>query len=105
MILAVAATIGAWHTAHPLRAARAAHAVVVADDAVYALGGSGGQTAVERFDGTRWRVATQLPHGGLNAPAAVTLAGRIYVLGGFAQQTTLPTDTVDVYDPRVDTWT
>ena len=104
MLLALAATVGAWHTAPPLPTARAAHAVVVNGDSVYVLGGSGGQVDVDRFDGARWTIATQLPHGALNAPAAVALGGRIYVLGGFAAQTNLPSDAVDVYDPRANTW-
>jgi N-acetylneuraminic acid mutarotase len=68
------------------------------------LGGSGGQLGVERFDGKHWTVATQLPHGGLNAPAAVALCGRIYVLAGFEQQTNVPTAQVDVYDEQTSTW-
>jgi N-acetylneuraminic acid mutarotase len=104
MLLAVAATIGSWHAAPPLLTARAAHAVVATSDAVWVLGGSGGETGVERFDGKRWAVATHLPHGGLNAPAAVALGGRIFLIGGFADQTNLPVDTVDVYDPHANTW-
>jgi N-acetylneuraminic acid mutarotase len=100
MLLAVAS----WHTAPPLLTARAAHAVVATSDAIYVLGGSGGETNVERFDGKRWTVATTLPHGGVNAPAAVTLEGRIYLIGGFSQQTNLPVNTVEVYDPHAKTW-
>jgi N-acetylneuraminic acid mutarotase len=105
MLLALAAAIGTWHVGPPLLTARAAHAVVAATDGIYVLGGSGGQTSVERFDGKHWTVETNLPHGGLNAPAAAVLAGRIYVIGGFAEQTNLPVDTVDVYDPHTGAWT
>src|SRR3954454_9148966 len=99
-----AVVAGAWHTARPLVHARAAHAVVASHDALWALGGSSGETAVERFDGKRWTKATTLPHGGLNAPAAVVLDGRIYVIGGFEQQTNLPTARVETYDPRAKHW-
>src|SRR5881394_2530275 len=104
MLLALAATVGVWHTAPPLHTARAAHAVVATTDAVYVLGGSAGQLGVERFDGRRWTVATQLPHGAVNAPGAAVLDGRIYLSGGFESQTNLPTDAVEVYDPHANTW-
>ena len=108
MVLAVAAVVvGSWSKAPPLLAARSAHAVVATGDAVYALGGSGaGGTplGVERFDGKRWSVATTLPGDGLNAPAAVALGGRIYLIGGFAGTTNLPVDSVQVFDPSSATW-
>lgn len=69
------------------------------------LGGSGGQVEVDRFDGHRWTAATRLPAGGLNAPAAVALGGRIWLIGGFEQQTNLPTAAVHVYDPGRGSWT
>jgi N-acetylneuraminic acid mutarotase len=99
-----AVVIGTWHAAPPLHDARAAHAVVATRSAIYVLGGSSGTTGVERFDGARWRVVAHLPHGGLNAPAAVALGGRIYVVGGFEEQTNLPTDRVEVYDPARNRW-
>src|SRR5206468_2696832 len=109
MVVAVTAVaLGSWHRAASLRSARAAHAVVVADDAIYVLGGTGGggaPTGVERFDGRAWKVVTHLPHGGINAPAAVTLNHRIYVIGGFADQTNLPTAAVEIYDPAANAWT
>jgi len=104
LALAATATVGSWHAAPPLLTARAAHAVVATSEAIYVFGGSSGQTGVERFDGKHWTVATQLPHGGLNAPAAVVLNQRIYLIGGFEEQTNLPTAAVDVYDPSANTW-
>ena len=108
MVLAVAAVVvGSWSKAPPLLAARSAHAVVAVGESVYALGGSGaGGTPleVERFDGKRWRVAGMLPGDGLNAPAAVALGGRIYLIGGFAGTTNLPVDSVQVFDPASATW-
>jgi N-acetylneuraminic acid mutarotase len=105
VVIALAATLAsAWHAAPQLRTPRAAHAVATATDAIWVVGGSGGQLGVERFDGQRWTVATQLPHGGLNAPAAAVAGGRLYVLGGVEEQTNLPTDAVEVYDPRTHAW-
>src|SRR5215218_1967567 len=67
-----------WTCAAPMLSGRAAHAVVVADGSIVALGGTGKSgtpvKSVERFDGRRWRVETQLPvPGGLNATAAAAI--------------------------------
>jgi N-acetylneuraminic acid mutarotase len=98
-------TVGSWTEAPPLRRARAAHAVVAAADAIYALGGSGaGSAIVERFDGTSWRIATRLPNGPVNAPAAAVLGGRIYVIGGFSAASNAPLTDVGVYDPAAASW-
>lgn len=87
--------------------ARSAHAVVALDDAIYALAGSGAGARpvieVERFDGARWTVETSLPEG-LNAPAAVAIGPRIYLIGGFSGVSNLPTDRVRVYDTRTREW-
>jgi hypothetical protein len=105
---APAAAAGAWQAAPPLLHARAAHAVVATRDAIYALAGTGRGGApvlpVERFDGAQWRIDTTLPGPGLNAPAAVALDGRLYVIGGFATDTNVPTDRVHVYDTRTRRW-
>jgi N-acetylneuraminic acid mutarotase len=90
-----------------MRNARSAHAVVATENAIYALGGSGvpgGVLEVERFDGRMWVAETTLPAGGLNAPAAVVLGGRVYVIGGFEGLTNIPTVRVHVYDPVTQTW-
>jgi len=87
--------------------ARAAHAVVSTQTAIYALAGtgkSGPVVDVERFDGSAWAVETLLPGKGLNAPAAVVLNDRIYLIGGFSTLTNMPTDGVEVYDPATKTW-
>jgi N-acetylneuraminic acid mutarotase len=97
--------VGSWTKAPSLSNPRAAHAVVATADAIYALGGSGpGSATVERFDGTAWHAATQLPDGALNAPAAVALDGRVYVIGGFSGTTNEPVTDVNVYDPSTGAW-
>jgi N-acetylneuraminic acid mutarotase len=101
------ATVGSWKRAAPLRHARSAHAVVATREAIYALAGSGvpgGVLEVERFDGWAWVAETTLPAGGLNAPAAAVLDGRIYLIGGFEGLTNLPTARVHVYDPAAKEW-
>jgi N-acetylneuraminic acid mutarotase len=99
---------GAWDSAPSLLHARAAHAVVAGDAAIHVFAGTGTGGApvlpVERFDGQTWQVVAQLPGPGLNAPAAVAHGDRIYLIGGFATDTNIPTDQVHVFDPRTNTW-
>lgn len=98
----------AWDRVAPMIQPRAAHAVVATDEAIYALAGTGRGGApvldVERFDGERWAVETTLPGRGCNAPAAVALDGRIFLIGGFDTTTNTPLDRVDVYDPSTHAW-
>lgn len=101
------ALAGTWDEGPPLLQARAAHAVVATDDSIYALAGTnadGPVLAVERFDGRIWSEVTTLPGEGLNAPAAVVLAGRIYLIGGFGTTTNVPVATVLVLDPATGDW-
>jgi len=88
--------------------ARSAHAVVSNGKAIYAIGGTGAGGApvleVERFDGRTWQDLSRLPGDGLNAPAAVAIGDRIYVIGGFKTTTNVPTDEVLVFDTRARTW-
>lgn len=106
--LAVAATQGSrWHARPDLRQARAAHAVVSTRTAIYALAGtgpSGPVLEVERYDGGQWVAETQLPGAGLNAPAAVVLGDKIYLIGGFNTTTNVPSSDVLVYDIAHAAW-
>ena len=99
---------GVWSAAPPMRHARAAHAVVSTGTALYALAGTGAGAApvlaVEKFDGKAWTEETTLPSDGLNAPAAVVIGERIYLIGGFSTVTNVPTSGVHVYDVARRTW-
>ena len=103
-----ARSTGAWRTEPSMLHARAAHAVVASDGGIFALAGTGTGALpvleVERFDGKRWTVETELPGDGLNAPAAVFLDGRIYLIGGFSTVTNVPVADVLTYDPRAKRW-
>jgi N-acetylneuraminic acid mutarotase len=103
-----AAAVQPWQRVAPLRHARAAHAVVSDGRAIYALAGTDERgipvREVERFDGSRWRVETQLPGAVLNAPGAVVVDGRIYVIGGFGGVGNVPIATVRTYDLRTKRW-
>jgi len=97
-----------WQAAPPMANARSAHAVVSTDNAIYALGGTGAGGApvldVEWFDGKVWRTETKLPGEGLNAPAAVAIGRRIYLIGGFKTVTNVPTSEVLIYDTGTHSW-
>jgi N-acetylneuraminic acid mutarotase len=99
---------GHWSEAAPMLTGRAAHAVVVAEGAVYALAGTGasGQPVlgVERFDGHEWKTETQLPGHGLNAPVAAAIGPLVYLIGGFDTTTNVPTAQVRAYDTRTHAW-
>ncbi|HEY6961647.1 MAG TPA: DUF1668 domain-containing protein [Gaiellaceae bacterium] len=94
---------GIWGSAPALPVPRSAHAVVVAGGAIHVLGGPGA-LSVDRFDGRRWSRETSLPGGAVNAPAAVAVGSRIFVLGGFAGSSNAPTAAVRVFDTRTRRW-
>lgn len=101
-------SIETWHDVSSMRHARSAHAVASTGSAIYAIGGTGEGgapvLAVERFDGSGWTDVTTLPGEGLNAPAAVAIGSRIYVIGGFRGTTNVPTADVLVYDTATRVW-
>ena len=97
-----------WRTEPPMHYARAAHAVVGDSNSFFALAGTGAGGApvlvFERFDGNSWRDEGGIPGRGLNAPAAVALNGKIYLIGGFDTDTNVPSEGVHVYDTNTKTW-
>ncbi|MCB9135316.1 MAG: hypothetical protein H6636_07810 [Anaerolineales bacterium] len=100
---------GMWFPEPPMLFARAAHAVVSTGSALFTLAGTGADRRpvmeVERFDGTTWTIETTLPtEEGLNAPAAVFLDGRIYLIGGFEATSNQPVADMYVYDLTTRTW-
>jgi len=103
LLAAVAPAAGRWTKVAPLPHPRSAHSVVVAGSFIYVLGGPS-TAVVDRFDGKRWHRETTLPGGKVNAPAAVSLDGRIYFIGGFSGSTNEPVSTVRVYDTAARTW-
>ncbi|HSV19997.1 MAG TPA: kelch repeat-containing protein [Casimicrobiaceae bacterium] len=97
-----------WSAAPSMHHGRAAHAVVAAGGALYALAGTGARGApvlvVERFDGLQWHDETRLPGRGVNAPAAAVLGNRIYLIGGFDTVSNVPVASVHVYDTLTHAW-
>jgi N-acetylneuraminic acid mutarotase len=104
VLAATAVAAGRWTKVAVLPHPRAAHAVVVERGSIYVLGGPS-TAVVDRFDGRRWHRETKLPGGKVNAPAAVALDGRIYLIGGFSGSSNAPLSTVRVYDATARTWT
>jgi N-acetylneuraminic acid mutarotase len=102
-VVPAAGAVGRWTRVAPMPHSRSAHAVVVAGNAIYVLGGPG-SAAVDRFDGRGWSRATTLPVGIVNAPAAVALGTSVYVIGGFVGATNEPTTAVRVYDTATRAW-
>jgi N-acetylneuraminic acid mutarotase len=97
-----------WRTEPPMHYARAAHAVVGDGESLFALAGTGAGGApvlvFERFDGNNWRDEGRIPGRGLNAPAAVALNGKIYLIGGFETDTNVPSAGMHVYNTTTKTW-
>ena len=102
-----------WRMEQSLPHPRSAHAVASSADSIFVLGGSGARCAddavapvmeVERFDGRVWSHETDLPGNGLNAPAAVWLNGKLWLIGGFDTLSNVPTNEVWAYDPKQKRW-
>lgn len=99
---------GLWNEEPALLVSHSAHAVVSSDTAIYVLAGTDDQgkpvLEVEDFDGKTWKIETTLPGRGLNAPTASIIGNRLYVVGGFAAVTNIPTNEVQVYDLSTHEW-
>src|SRR6185295_13985259 len=92
------ASTGQWRREPDMLTPRAAHAVAVANGAIYALGGTGQNGTpvldVERFDGTRWNRDSGMPGEGVNAPAAAAIGDSLFLIGGFSTTSNRPTTVV-----------
>lgn len=100
---------GTWRKEPDLLTPRAAHAVVAAADAIYAMAGTGpeGKPVVdmERFDGNTWTREANLPDEGVNAPAAAAIGDTLYLIGGFGTTSNRPVTNVWRYHVREKRWT
>jgi N-acetylneuraminic acid mutarotase len=97
-----------WQQHSPMQFARAAHAVVANENAIFAIAGTGALgkpvLQVERFDGKQWQLETTLPAEGLNAPAAALIGDNIYLIGGFGSTSNVPVAKVWAYQLSSKTW-
>ena len=103
VLAATGSAAGRWKAMPELPHPRAAHAVVVSGRSIYVLGGPS-TAIVDRFDGKLWHKETTMPGGRVNAPAAVAVDGKIYVIGGFSGSSNEPLSTVRVYDTVMRSW-
>ncbi len=102
-----------WSAATPLSSRRQEIAGVELGGYVYAVGGLAGASqaaaqplaSVERYDPERdqWEMVAPLPTP-LHHPAAATVGGRLYVIGGFETSAFTAVDSVYAYDPTADHW-
>jgi N-acetylneuraminic acid mutarotase len=99
-------------TLMPMSQGRAGLALAAVGDSIYAIGGrlgTGGPcsgaplASVERYDVATdtWTAVAPLPSARSDL-AAAAVGGKVYVFGGCNASGFL--DTVNVYDPRTDTW-
>ncbi|XP_039963172.1 kelch-like protein 5 isoform X3 [Bactrocera tryoni] len=103
-----------WQNLPGMIQARRSHCVVELDDKIYAIGGRDGLSSVERYttsDG--WKLVNSLIDGRYDA-GAVTLNGKIYIMGGykihndktnFYMDEHLQIKSVECYNPDSNTWT
>jgi N-acetylneuraminic acid mutarotase len=123
LLLAVAGCAGtapepaareAWQQRAVLPEARTEVSVATDGRLVYLAGGfsqgSGQQAAAPRAlyvydpDADQWSSPGSIPEG-VNHAGLVHLNGRLYLIGGFRENTFTPTGAVRIYDPAARTWT
>ena len=93
----------AWAELPPMQRPRSELGAAGIADAIYVVGGFGGETMLDVFDtaaGT-WTTGADLPLG-VHHPGVAALNGTLYVAGGYAE--TGATDSVWAYDPAADAW-
>lgn len=94
---------GKWMKLAEMNYPRDEHVTVVCEDFLYAIGGYKNTHTVERYDPriNTWTEVASLPVKCASA-AAVTVDGRIYVIGG--RDSFQPYNTVQCYNPEDNTW-
>jgi N-acetylneuraminic acid mutarotase len=102
-----------WETRAPVPEPRTEVSVAAADSIVYLLGGFGPgprrRAAAPRtmltYDPSadRWTQAGEIPEG-VNHAGLTAVNGRLYLIGGFRENTFAPTGAVRIYDPAARTW-
>lgn len=94
-----------WSQAAPLPVALAGATAATAGGKLYLFGGLDKDSLESdrtwEYDpaANRWQLKARMPGGGRFYAAAATLAGKIYVVGGWREAR-----TVEVYDPAADRW-
>jgi N-acetylneuraminic acid mutarotase len=102
-----------WEARAPVPEPRTEVSVTAGDSLVYLLGGFGpserrraaAPTTVLTYDpaADRWATVGELPEG-VNHAGLAAVGGRLYLIGGFRENTFSPTGAVRIYDPAARTW-
>jgi N-acetylneuraminic acid mutarotase len=95
-----------WTQKAPMPTARSFLSASTVNGKIYAIGGSGGTSAVEEYDPVTdtWTTKASLPTPRQWLSTSV-VNGKIYAIGGDAYAKAPSLSTVDEYDPATDTWT
>jgi N-acetylneuraminic acid mutarotase len=104
-----------WARLAPVPEARTEVSVARIDERVYMLGGFGEPGDDERppapttmwvyhTGDDRWESAGEIPGGGTHHAALVEVGGRLYLLGGYIDNSFRPRGDVHIYDPAMDAW-
>ncbi len=106
---AAASLAGSWSDAAPLQNARAALGADVLDGRIYAVGGAGLLAPLDTVEtyqsGGGWRADQALPVG-LEQFGLAASGGLLYAAGGYAAQGNGEvSNSMWVFDPKIDEWT
>jgi N-acetylneuraminic acid mutarotase len=102
-----------WEAHAPVPEGRTEVSVTTDGSLIYLIGGfraeAGGSAsaphAMFAYDppADRWTTGKEIP-GGVNHAGFVAVGGKLYIVGGFGENTFSPTGAVRVYDPAARTW-
>lgn len=102
-----------WESRAPMPEARTEVSVTADGARIYVAGGfraepGGGPSAPRAmfaYDPAtdRWTTVGEIPEG-VNHAGFAAVAGKLYIVGGFSENTFAPTGAVRIYDPSAGTW-
>jgi N-acetylneuraminic acid mutarotase len=102
-----------WEPRAPVPEARTEVSVTADGTLIYLIGGfraeAGGSPSAPRamfaYDpaADRWTTAGEIPEG-VNHAGFAAVGGKLYIVGGFRENTFSPTGAVRIYDPAARTW-
>ena len=110
---AVSTVAARWESRAPVPEARTEVSVATDGSLIYLIGGFRAEAegspsaprAMFAYDPSadRWTVAGEIPQG-VNHAGFAAVGGKLYIVGGFGENTFSPTGAVRIYDPAAGTW-